>query len=155
MLALLVSGVGAMGCETRPVINESGPADEALWKTEAWPYRPASIRLHPLSRLVHTTSGDVLEIRIECLDDEHDSTRTIGVLSVQVKGDEGAEPQKWNLSDPRVNRACWDVVTRTYTVRVPLPAGFICEPNLKIDVNVQVRTGTETVLSDRGQVVCP
>lgn len=103
--------------------RRDGPAAVA-----EWPYWPRTIRIHPLTRLVETEAeGTVIELRVEFLDRFGDGTKACGTLQASVfderRGAEDRRPiDNWeaDLRDPEFNARCFDHVTRTYLVRLPV-----------------------------------
>jgi hypothetical protein len=103
----------------------------------AWPFWPAHMRLHPLTRLTgDTQTGEqIIECRIEFEDPDHQTCRAVGQLTLQLYPDSAAATgsrnalQTWNqdLRDLELNRRQYDDVTRTYLFRLqltqPPPAG--------------------------------
>ena len=121
-IALLASPLG--GCEAPPEgapgeVTPESLADDASLR---WPYRPADMRIHPLTRLVTDEDGRYtqIETRIELFDIEGHTTKGCGRLRIDLHAVEGgivsAALMTWNLDlrDPTFNRERYDVVTRTY-----------------------------------------
>ena len=113
------------GCEagTTAVISpEQSPAAIEQDVRNFWPYWPAEMRIHPLTRLViDTDTGEtVIEVRIELLDIDGYTTRGCGQLRIDLhdalSGAPGQAMRTWELDlrDPAVNRNRYDDVTRTY-----------------------------------------
>ncbi len=91
--------------------------------TDAWPYWPRSMRLHPLSRFVQSDDGGwVIEARVELFDRDGVSTRGAGALRLWIRPCEApaSAATSWvvNLRDPLVNRERYDAVTRMYLLRL-------------------------------------
>ncbi len=102
-----------------PSSTDAGSAEAAAG---SWPYVPRSIRVHPLTRRMPGAPVPTVEVHVECLDEEEETTRGIGMLEVELRyaGQRlGAGPL--DLGDREVNRATFDRVTRTYRVVVQLP----------------------------------
>jgi hypothetical protein len=93
-----------------------------------WPYWPRTVRIHPLTRLVQAADGStVIELRVEFLDRFGDGTKACGTLQASVfderRGSADRRPiDNWeaDLRDPDFNARCYDHVTRTYLVRLPV-----------------------------------
>ncbi len=94
-----------------------------------WPYAPASIRVHPISRIKYdrATGQAIVQARIEFLDPDGFSTRGVGKLTISLTGpsDEGVmlmSKTEWecDLNDLELNRQYYDEVTRTYQVTLKL-----------------------------------
>jgi hypothetical protein len=96
----------------------------------AWPFWPAFMRLHPLTRLTEdrATGVQIIECRIEFEDPDQQTCRAVGQLTIQLYPDAtaptgaGAALQTWNqdLRDLELNRRQYDDVTRTYLFRLQL-----------------------------------
>lgn len=90
----------------------------------AWPFRPAEMRVHPLTRVATGDDGDGqhLEVRIEFRDADGHTTRGLGELVVSLHGSPGeASPiDSWrvDLTDLAVNAQRFDDVSRTYLLRL-------------------------------------
>jgi hypothetical protein len=97
----------------------------------------------------------MLDVRMECSDLDDNDVRTVGLLRVQVGTGEGAETVTVDLNDHATNQRCWDSVTRTYSVRVPAPAGFQCQPKATLPVEVWLRLNADAELHATRQVACP
>ena len=106
--------------------------------TVAWPFRPAAVRFHPLSRIVTGApeGRPVIETRLEFTDRAGDTTKAHGTLVVDLHElDARAESMQssWDLdlTDLMVNERHYDVVTRTYLLRLVVdPAVMPATPEL-------------------------
>ena len=107
-----------------------------------WPYAPASIRVHPISRIkMDRESGTaVVQARIELLDPDGFSTRGLGSLTLLLSGQSengimlmSQTEWKCDLNDLKTNRKYYDEVTRTYQVTLDLSPrmGVPWEPRLR------------------------
>ena len=137
--------------------DPSGPSDPAITPA-AWPYTPATIRVHPLSRIVPSTDGSaprLAEVRVQCNDLEGDATRTIGTLWLRLGTGEQARIVECDLGDAKVNRECWDPVTRTYRLTLPLPEGFVCTPGAALAAQARLRLDHAKELEASGSLACP
>jgi hypothetical protein len=91
---------------------------------EAWPFRPASLVFHALSRPESAGDAAALLLRLECRDREGDPVKAVGVLSISIRCADAVPPETqhhFDLSDPAVNRALYDPVTLAYRVRIREP----------------------------------
>lgn len=97
--------------------------------TAQWPYAPASIRVHPLSRIKidRETGLEIVQARIEFQDVDGFSTRGLGQLTISLTGPSNGgvmlmSKTEWecNLNDPQLNRQYYDEVTRTYQMTLKL-----------------------------------
>lgn len=170
-IALLLAGPGGSiaGCRgsgetwtARPhePSNGESSAAGALAESTAWPYAPASMRVHPLTRRVDSTSGASLpsasadaasrtdlEVRIECLDSDGHETRAIGSLVIELVGG-GA---RWtvgpiDLSDAEINRRIFEGTTRTYRVGVAMPQEASLETGTVLSIEARLRLPEGRVL---------
>ena len=121
----------------------------------AWLREIKAIRVHPLSRIMPKADPIMLDVRVECSDIDDNDVRSVGTLRVQVGTGETAETVTVDLNDHAANRRCWDPVTQTYSVRVPAPAGFVCQPKATIPVEVWLRLNADAELHATRQVACP
>ena len=133
-------------------------ADETLpaIAVENWPYVPATMRVHPLSRVVPSAEPGTpphAEVCVQCLDLDGDATRGVGELSVQV-GAEGERVRR-NLGDAAVNRASWDPVTRTYRLQLPVPPGFQCGAGASLPVQACLQITPTRQLQATSNIGCP
>lgn len=87
----------------------------------AWPFRPAEMRIHPLTRLATDDEGEAafLEVRIEFRDADGHTTRGLGELIVDLRAADGST-NAWrvDLTDRSVNAERFDDVSRTYLLRL-------------------------------------
>ncbi|MCH2133877.1 MAG: hypothetical protein MK116_09025 [Phycisphaerales bacterium] len=89
-----------------------------------WPFRPASIIVHPLTRYwIAKGQEREVEARVEFMDKDGFPTRGIGRLELTLESNDGRVVESWvlALSNLDTNRAHFDNVTRTYLVRLSLP----------------------------------
>lgn len=130
MVAAAVVGCTVVGgCETgRPARGPSASAEG--------PFAPASMRIFPLTHMDVSAAGEpVIVLHIELLDRWGDSTKGVGLLTVQlVPGTGGADPataaRTWDidLADPEFNASVYDRATRTYRLQLgQVPAGLAGE----------------------------
>lgn len=134
-----------------------GPSEPSV-TTIPWPYAPATVRVHPLSRLVPGADGSAprqAEIRVQCLDPEGDATRTTGTLWLRLGTGERARIVERDLGDPKVNREDWDPVTRTYRLLLPVPDGFACAAGGSLEAQVRLRMDQARELEATGSLACP
>lgn len=134
-----------------------GPSEPSV-TAAPWPYAPATVRIHPLSRLVPTTDGSSprqAEVRVQCLDQEGDATRAVGTLWLRLGAGEQARIIECDLGDPKVNREEWDPVTRTYALRLPVPEGFACAPGATVPAQARLRLAQTKELEAEGSLSCP
>ena len=135
------SGLGACAPDT------SGERFRLDAASGQWPYAPASIRVHPISRIKYdrTTGLAVVQARIEFRDPDGFSTRGVGSLTISLTGpsDEGVmliSKTEWkcDLNDLELNRRYYDEVTRTYQVTLELT------PQIDVPFEPRLRAVLET-----------
>ena len=117
--AAILVGIGT-SCGRRPMTPSRAPAAVS----GDWPFTPAQILVHPLSRYWETSShGKEVEARIQLLDADGFPTRGIGRLELTLSSPNGRSIETWvlQLNNMDTNRAHFDNVTRTYLVRLSLP----------------------------------
>lgn len=99
---------------------------QSLREGPRWPFWPAAMRIHPLSRLV-TSPGEtpqtVIEARVEFLDREGHTTKGYGTVDIDLldAGQPGASSRvHWGLDlrTLEVNAHHFDDVTRTYLFKL-------------------------------------
>lgn len=142
-------------CDSTPRRADGSPLRAPDASEGAWLREIKAIRVHPLSRIVPNADPRAVDVRVECSDIDDNDVRTVGTLRVQVGIGEGAETVTVDLNDHAINRRCWDSVTRTYTVRVPVPANFQCQPKATLPVEVWLRLNADAELHATRQVACP
>lgn len=97
-------------------------------KAPTWPFRPASLRIHPLSRAVtREGSATAIEARIEFFDRFGHTTKGLGLMRLELHAADappgsGRRLGAWeiDLSDLDSNLRHYDDVTRTYYFRLGL-----------------------------------
>ncbi|MDY7110271.1 MAG: hypothetical protein SYC29_16705 [Planctomycetota bacterium] len=120
LLILLIACVAA-GCAGPHGADRIG-VDADTGEPVPWPYWPAGMRIHPLSRLVRDgESGQtVIEARIEFVDRDGHTSRACGQLRIDLHDATAAFPAgpvvtwEMDLRDLATNRRRYDDVTRTY-----------------------------------------
>ena len=130
-LVLAIITVSA-GCAPR---SNSGPEPATPEMTNSatpesrWPYRPANMRIHPLTRLTRDAATDdqIIEARVEFTDADGITTRAVGRLELTLiegaSNATGTTIRQWatiDLRDREVNRQRFDEVTRTYLLKLEL-----------------------------------
>ncbi len=98
----------------------------------AYPFSPASLRIHPLTYLDRSATGEpVLVCHIELLDPWGESVRGVGRLKIALFGPArtvSTEEVAWDfdLNDLSMNNTLYDPATRTYRLQlVDLPAWVV------------------------------
>lgn len=123
-LAVGVVGASLAGCAVRPGVDLDSPAGPNTGTP--YPFAPASMEIHPLTRLTQDSSHRPLLIgHVEFKDAWGDTCKVFGNLQVQLyRGTPGeavgVQELRWDvdLSDLERNAALFDPATRTY--RLPL-----------------------------------
>ncbi|MFK7959689.1 MAG: hypothetical protein AB8G96_04120 [Phycisphaerales bacterium] len=121
------SGVsGGSGSIDLPIMLDDGDA-------AAWPFWPESVRIYPLTRVVHDESSDrwYVEARIEFLDELGDSSKACGTLELAIFDEPssgGRTPiDSWttDLRTVPLNARSYDPVTRTYLYKLDVPSDIL------------------------------
>jgi hypothetical protein len=124
LLTCSLAAIALSACAFRPgqsLDSPGGPETDT-----PYPFAPASIEIHPLTRLTQDTSQRPLIIcHVECRDAWGDTSKAFGALRVLLyrgtPGDPlGVQELRWDvdLTDLDRNAALFDPATRTY--RLPL-----------------------------------
>ncbi len=97
----------------------------------AWPYWPASMLVHPMTRFVENTDNEnerILELRLEFRDRDGVFCRAFGSLRVDLhdrapdgRGNGALMTWEMDLRDLDVNRDRFDEVVRMYLFRLAVP----------------------------------
>ncbi|HYF15573.1 MAG TPA: hypothetical protein VD971_10935 [Phycisphaerales bacterium] len=122
---LLVLGCCALlgACIADPSPRARGDAQSAPGPVGAWPFAPATLRIHPLTHVDPPTEpgkGGVLFLHFELRDAFGDAVKGVGSLHVELDRP-GGDALTWDvpdMNDPASNTRRFDPPTRTY--RVPL-----------------------------------
>ena len=157
MIALLLCYFMA-GCQTINTDTTAPTATEiaALPIKDCWPFRPHSIIVHPMSYFPLTAQGKtpMVAIYIECLDRDRQTTRSVGVLRLNVQDPISSTSNscRYDLEDISVNNQLWDSVSRCYLIQVPLPQGFNCAPKASLRVSATLHLDNDETLTTQGSV---
>ena len=110
-------------------------------RAAAWPFRPATLRLHPLTHALQSEDAvSVIEARVEFFDRFGDTTKGLGVLHFELHATDGAGRGRrlasWEIdvSDVDANMRHYDDVTRTYLFRLGLEGVGERPPSARLDV---------------------
>lgn len=142
----------------------SGPSRP---RPDEWPFAPATLRVHPLTRVVlprvNTRSAvppntTLIEAHIELLDIDGFDTRGLGELLLELdsRGDSSLKSLSWvvDLNDLARNRLYFDGVTQTY--RVPLEIAWPTAPRNGIAVlRASLETPTGRRIASSGEIRWP
>ncbi len=103
---------------------------------EAWPFVPASIRIHPISQAQVDAKGPRILCHVECRDVMGETTKAMGSLRIEVlEPSRTVEPgmeqvaAAWvtDLSELDNNAKLYDAATRTYRLSLRQLPGFMVE----------------------------
>ena len=150
-----------VACQTISSDSTALTASEnaALPTEDCWPFRPRKIIVHPMSYFpLHAQNKTpMVDIYIECLDQDNQTTRSVGVLRLNVQDPKSntSTSFKCDLGDKSVNNNRWDSVSRCYLMELPLPAGFSREPNAFLTVNATLNLDPDELLTTQSNVYCP
>jgi len=150
LAALALAATLGAGCSPRHTVDPAPggggaigdrPTDPgAARAAAAWPFRPASMRIHPLSRIVTdaSTGHRRIEVRIEFRDAWDDPCKCLGEVQVDLHDDTtpGAAPLLRGYRDLRdlgTNARHFEPVTRTYVLRLDAEIDFdAVDPSLRV-----------------------
>ena len=150
-----------VACQTTSSDSTALTASEnaALPTEDCWPFRPKKIIVHPMSYFpLHAQNkAPMVDIYIECLDQDDQTTRSVGVLRVNVEDPKSktSNSLKCDLGDKSVNIYRWDSVSRCYLIELPLPSGFSCEPDAFLTVSATLNLDPDELLTTQSTVHCP
>jgi hypothetical protein len=82
LAAIASVAIASTGCETARSPGQAGTQASANGQ---WPFRPASIRVHPLTRLQTRDGKAVLETWVQLLDRDGYPVRGLGTLSISLE----------------------------------------------------------------------
>lgn len=153
ILRCVVIGLCLAGCGTRPPpafrdVPGQGPITN--------PFVPASMIIHPLTRLDVDASGRLwLYCHVEFKDSWGDNVKSTGALAIELyratgprASGLGKQELVWNvdLSDLERNASLYDAATRTYRLPLENPPRWLLEPAAAADLpqgrlRVQCTTG--------------
>ena len=143
--ALIMLGLALLGgCQFKgaDVARRGGSAG-------AWPFGPASVRVHPFTSLKLSGNGSggsgLLDAHVEMLDVEGDVTKGVGEMRFELYAEAYAEAghgtgrrlHQWQASIATIedNRHHWDPITRTY--RFPLQLHALPPRGQRLVLHVQ------------------
>lgn len=141
LVAVLAGGCGPSGASLRAIAdNEQIPLGSPKQAGD-WPFWPVSVRLLPLCRSVASTAvgGRSLELFVECLDVDGNTTRASGHLMLEMTCSTATPTTRrmtLDLTDRTTNRERWDDVTGSYRLLVAAP--FETPPELGTDIDCRV-----------------
>ncbi len=111
---ILAALVLAGGCRGGAVSPFEGRRDQP---GVAFPFAPASMRIHPLSRVA--PEERTIICHLEFRDSWGDTAKAAGTLAIELVGDDDSSA-RWDidLSDLDANGRLYDPATRTYRIRL-------------------------------------
>lgn len=116
--AMLVMSPVLLGC---PAKRDASPLGAG---SIAWPFRPTSVSIHPLTRADSDGADRSVLAMVEFLDQDGDPVKAIGRLVIEVRCT-AADPTEasfdFDLFDQTTNRRLFDPVTQTYRLRLERP----------------------------------
>jgi len=122
------TGLLVISCKSGPSGGEGSGGGQQGFARVAWPFWPASMRIHPATRLgADAVTGEpIIELRLQFRDSWDDLIKAIGNVSIDFYG--SAEPtgdpplRHWvaDLTDLDYNAERFDDVTWTYLLNLRL-----------------------------------
>jgi hypothetical protein len=121
-----------------------------------WPFRPASVSIHPLTRADSSGADRSLLVMVEFRDQDGDPVKAIGRLAIAVRCS-AAEPTdaafEFDLFDPATNRRLFDPVTQTYRLRLDRPWTSPPTPGSNVSIGAVLEVSPQDRIS--GEVRVP
>ncbi len=152
----------AVACQSTQTASSKPTSTQlaAMPASDCWPFRPNKIIVHPLSYfpgIFTNAESKNVDIYIECLDKDGQSTRSIGYLSLNVQDPKSTSSSSFecNLSDLVQNKKYWDSVSRCYRIVLALPKGFECQTDALLMVSATLNVDSDDVLATQNNVPCP
>ncbi len=156
---LCVAGSG--GCQSGFIFHEQIVRTDDLLAVPG-PFRPAVMRVHPLTHAEVNADGDaVMILHVELKDLWGDTVKGVGQLQVQVRKQSEAEVigqqgSRWDvdLRDIEVNVSYFDSATRTYRIVIGGLPGWLADSVVAQEaVGARVRVLFRTSKADGEAVV--
>ena len=136
-LVLLLSGCGGG-------VNRQVPEG-------VWPWAPAEVKFHQLSRFLERDGVEILSLRIEFRDAEGDPVKFPGTVIIEVSPQNTLD-ESWtftfDLSDLKTNASFWDHVTSTYRIELEIDWDDPPLPNTEIMVRISADSPETGLLSN-------
>ena len=156
--AAVIAGAAMSGCAPRARGVEPVVGDGTLG-----PFRPVSVRVHPLTRVTEGEGGEMeLHAHFELLDAWNDDVKALGRVEFTLRpgrtggsGDAYATEWEVDLNDPGVNSARYDRVTRSYLIRLRGLPSFATSAGSSPELETSFITGDGVRLTARGPVRLP
>lgn len=121
--------------------NGGAPPNQA--RSANWPFRPTSVRLHPLTHAVRAQAAvSTIDARIEFFDRFGHTSKGLGVVRFELHGGEAMGPSRriasWEIDvrDVEQNMRHYDDVTHTYLFRLGLGNEEDLPATARLDVTV-------------------
>jgi hypothetical protein len=124
-MLLFMSGCAQRDNHQTPLSPRGSAADDVITNA-IWPFWPTSMSIHPLTRVTteEQTGRTILEARIEFLDSQGNRSKAVGQMTLALYNannrSEAIHVWAQDLLDPTRNQQHFDVVTRTYLLRLEL-----------------------------------
>jgi hypothetical protein len=130
-IAALGAALASGGCDA--ISLKGADADAGALEGDAWPFRPAAMRIHPFTAIERDEEAEalVLEARVELRDQLGDTTKGVGDFRFELYAREPEASQQgerrrlavWDapLQTLEQNRRHYDPVTHSYLFRLRLP----------------------------------
>lgn len=106
-----------------PSESSLGGRGEDPPRMATWPFRPATLRLHPLTHALRSDDKvSVIEARVEFFDRFGHTTKGLGLLRFELHTTGGRRLASWEIDVRAVDASMrhYDDVTRTYLFRLGL-----------------------------------
>lgn len=116
--------LGAVGIGLLPGCAPAPPPQPLGVGELAWPFRPAKMAFHPLSRADSIDADTALLLRIDFEDADGDPVKAIGRLDVSIEAPTATpSSRRWSfdLTDSDENRRLFDPVTLAYRLHLKSP----------------------------------
>lgn len=159
-----------LGCDVTPKgpprparTGDAGPGSVMA----AWPFAPARIEVHPLTRLVPSATGPgQIEAHVELRDRFGDEVKGLGELLIELYEDAGPvsgvgerrqiATWRFNLTDLDANDRAYDNVTRTYRLDLTeVPTLTTGEGRLRLRATLTTPGGVRLSAERRLSVATP
>jgi hypothetical protein len=121
-----------------------------------WPFRPASVSIHPLTRADSDGADRSLLVMVEFRDQDGDPVKGIGRLAIEVRCGAAAPTDiafEFDLFDQDTNRRLFDPVTQTYRLRLDRPWTSPPTPGSNVSIGAVLEVSPQERIS--GEVRVP
>lgn len=121
-----------------------------------WPFRPARVAIHPLTRADSAGADRSLLVMVEFRDQDGDPVKAIGMLEVEVRCAAAAPTDasfRFDLAEAALNRRLYDPVTQTYRIRLESPWSRPPSPGSTVSIEAMLEVSPQERIS--GEVRVP